>query len=224
MTATAWGAPVPADHPVRAATQTTIVALAAAAVSGLLVGGVLGRLAMRLLALTSPDIAQGRLTDDAARVGAFSLSGSVTLAIALTVFSALLVGPAYLLARRILPSRRRDRIACFALLTGLVGGALFVHDHPSFDYTILQPTWLAVSLFVAVPAGVGALTAFLTELVVPPPRPQFPGPLGRWWRSRAVTVAGWTLYAVLIAWGAYNIGADIASLAGDAASGLPLTV
>ena len=39
------------------------------ALSGLLVGGVLGRLAMRLLAVTSPAAAQGRLTDDQALVG-----------------------------------------------------------------------------------------------------------------------------------------------------------
>jgi hypothetical protein len=48
---------------------------------GLLVGGVLGRLAMRLLAVTSGQSAQGGVTDDQAIVGEATLRGTVTLAL-----------------------------------------------------------------------------------------------------------------------------------------------
>jgi hypothetical protein len=51
----------------------------------------------------------------------------------------------------------------FAVLAGAVGGALFVHDFPSFDYTVLTPTWLAVALFVALPLVYGMVVALLVE-------------------------------------------------------------
>lgn len=132
------------------------------ALSGLLVGGVLGRLAMRLLAVTSPARAQGRMTDDQALVGTISLSGTLGLAF-LTMVAGALAGLIYLWVRRVLPMSRRGRVAGFGLFTGSVGGALFVHDHPSFDYTVLTPTWSAVLLFVALPLLYGLLVSWLVE-------------------------------------------------------------
>jgi uncharacterized membrane protein len=211
-------------HPAAAsALRTGAVTVLAGGASGLVAGGILGRLGMRLLALTSPDVAQGRLTDDAARVGRFTLGGSLTLALALAMAGAVL-GLAYLLLRRVLPASRSQRIAGSALLAGAVGGSLLIHDHPSFDYSILQPTWLAVLLFIAVPATYGALLAYLVESFAEPDPPRFAGPVSRLWHSTAVTVAGTTAYWVLLAWGAYNIGADIVSLATDSASGAPFTI
>ena len=84
-----------------AAVRTFAVAALAGAVSGFLAGGIVGRLAMRLLALTSPEIAQGRLTDDAARVGQVTLGGSVGLGLALAVVGAIL-GIEYVPLRRAL--------------------------------------------------------------------------------------------------------------------------
>jgi hypothetical protein len=132
------------------------------ALSGLLVGGVLGRLAMRLLAVTSPASAQGRMTDDQALVGTVSVSGTLGLALVTTIAGAL-GGLIYLWVRRVLPTHSRGRVAGFGLFTGSVGGAMFVHDHPSFDYTVLRPTWLAVLLFVALPLVYGLLVSALVE-------------------------------------------------------------
>jgi hypothetical protein len=203
--------------------RTALVTLAAGGASGLVAGGILGRLGMRLLALTSPSIAQGRLTDDAARVGQFTLGGSVGLALGLAVAGAVL-SPVYLLVRRVLPVSRVLRVGGSALIAGAVGGALLVHDHPSFDYSILQPAWLAVALFVGVPATYGALLASVVEWLAPPDPPRFPGPVSRLWHSRAVTVAGTAAYWAVVAWGIYNIGADVVSIATDTASGAPLTI
>ncbi len=195
----------------------------AGAISGLVVGGIGGRVAMRVLALTSPEIAQGRLTDDAARVGEFTLGGSITLGVALAIIGALL-SPAYLLVRRILPASRRGRAGGYALLTGTMGGALLVHDHPSFDYSILQPTWLAVTLFILIPALYGALLSYLAEATRGADQPPTGSAIGTLWRSRAVTLTGRTVYALAVAWGVYNIAADILSLASDHASSGPLLV
>jgi hypothetical protein len=153
------------------------------ALSGLLVGGVFGRLAMRLLAVTSPPWAQGRMTDDQALVGTISLSGTVGLALVTTIAGAL-AGLIFLWVRRVLPPTRRGRVAGFGLFTGSVGGALFVHDHPSFDYTVLTPTWLAVLLFVALPLAYGLLVSWLIETL---------DQAGGWLRrrpARLVTVLG----------------------------------
>lgn len=196
--------------------------LAAGFVSGLVIGGLLGRAAMRLLALTSPPIAQGRLTDDGARVGEFTLTGSAVLAVSLGVAGLVLLGVSYPLARRVLPASRRGRVAGFALLTGSVGGALLVHGYGSFDYTILQPTWLAVTLFLLVPTAAGASTAFLAEAWGTSAATVRRTWLSRAWRSRAVTLLGLSLYWLLVAWGGYNIAADIVSMATERTLAWPL--
>lgn len=131
-------------------------------VVGLLVGGVLGRLAMRLLAVTSPPEAQGRLTDDLARVGEVTAGGTINLLVVTTAIGAI-AGLIYLWVRRILPPALAGRTWLFAALCTSVGGAILVHDHPSFDYSVLRPEWLAVMLFVAVPALYGFMAPALIE-------------------------------------------------------------
>jgi hypothetical protein len=211
------------SHAITATARTLGCAVLAGGIAAFLAGGVAARLAMRLLALTSPDIAQGRLTDDAARVGQFTITGSLSLAAALSMAGAFL-GPVYLLVRRVLPDSRAKRIAGYALLTGTVGGALLVHDHPSFDYTILQPAWLAVTVFVLVPASYGALTALVVERMAPRRDPLVGGRLATWWGSAPVSIAGSVLYWALVAWGTYGIITDVASLMRDHANGAPFTI
>jgi hypothetical protein len=109
------------------------------------VGGVLGRLAMRLLAVTSGQSAQGGVTDDQAIVGEVTLRGTVTLALICTGLGAL-GGLIYLCVRRVLPDCLRGRILGYGLFSGAIGGALFVHEHGSFDYTVHAPAWLAVAM------------------------------------------------------------------------------
>ncbi len=218
--------PAPPDasrSAVAAAVRSVTASILAGAVSGVIVGGGLGRLAMRVLALTSPEIAQGRLTDDSARVGEFTVAGSVALAVALGVVGAVL-GSTYPLVRRFLPASRLGRVAGFALLTGVLGGALLVHDHPSFDYTVLQPTWLAVALFVLVPTLWGALTAGLVELVASSPGVNDGAPRSGMWNSALVTTTGTVAYWVLVAWGLYGISTDVWSLATDHAAAVPFSL
>ncbi|GAA1643372.1 hypothetical protein [Georgenia ruanii] len=123
---------------------------------GLLFGGVLGRLVMRLLAVTSPASVQGRLTDDIQPVGQVSFGGTLQLCVT-TVALGAIAGLVYLWVRRVLPRSRRARSGLFALFTGSIGGAFLVHDHPSFDYSVLRPEWLAVASFVAIPTLFGLL-------------------------------------------------------------------
>ena len=105
-----------------------------------------------------------------------------------------------------------------------MGGALLVHDHPSFDYSTLGPVWLAVMLFIAVPAGYGALTAWFVEVLSRDDGSRMTGALPRWWRSTPVTIVGVLLYWALVTWGVYGLLADVVSLARDNASSVPLTL
>jgi len=162
MTVTATGARTPTLA--RTLARTLAGGAVCGGLTGFLVGGVLGRLAMRLLAATSPADAQGRITDDQALVGEITLGGTLGLALFAALAGAV-GGLVFLWVRRVLPPSRRARVLGFGLFTGTVGGALFVHDHPSFDYTVLTPTWLAVLLFVALPLLFGLAVAALIETV-----------------------------------------------------------
>lgn len=162
MATTAAVPPARIQHDVVPALRLLAVGAAAGAVGGLVAGGVLGRLAMRLLTVTSPPGVLGALTDDGARVGEISLSGSLALAAFTTILGAT-AGLVHLTARRILPADHRRRVLLFAALCGTFGGALAVHDGASFDFSRLAPQWLAVALFVALPAVGGAMIAALVE-------------------------------------------------------------
>jgi hypothetical protein len=155
----------PANARVRllALARTLSVGAVAGAICGLLVGGVLGRLAMRLLAVTSGQSAQGGVTDDQAIVGEVTLRGTVTLALICAGLGAL-GGLIYLCVRRVLPDSLRGRVLGYGLFSGAIGGALFVHEHGSFDYTVLAPAWLAVAMFVALPLLFGLTVAALVEV------------------------------------------------------------
>lgn len=146
---------------IRGALRHAAIGVAAGAVTGFVVGGVLGRLAMLVLRLTSGEQVTGVLTDDGFEVGRVTLSGSLNLAAGYTVAGALL-GLIYALARRFLP--RRGRIAAWSAVTAALGGAAFVHED-GLDYVVLDPLWLAVAFFVALPALAGLGVAWLVERV-----------------------------------------------------------
>ena len=127
-------------------------------VVGTLVVGPGGRLAMRLLAATSPD-AQGLETDADEVVGKITLTGTVGFVLFVGIFFGLAVGLIYVLVARAFPH-------------GLLGGALYGAtllvvfswwldplraDNKDFD--ILVPGWLSVATFIVIGLLTGAVTA-----------------------------------------------------------------
>ena len=140
------------------------VFLVAGTVSSLLVTGPGGRLAMRLLALTSPE-ATGRLTEAQATVGEITFEGTIGY----FVFGALPFAFAstafYLLAAPWLPKGR--------LAGPTFGLAAFVMVAPfidplrsdNVDFDIVGPGWLSVLVFAALSVVQGAfLAAFAGRL------------------------------------------------------------
>jgi len=141
----------------RAARQLAVVT-AAGALCGLLVGGIGGRLAMLLLARLAPE-ARGLRSDDDFLMGQFTLSGTLNL-LAVCAFIGVLGGGIYLITRGLMIGPRWFQVLSISLGLAVVVGAMLVHPD-GVDFTLLRPTWLAITLFVAIP---GLYAALLTSL------------------------------------------------------------
>lgn len=133
-------------------------------VAGLL-GGIVGRLAMRLLVLTSDDRLDGAITDDEATVNQFTFGGSAGLFLFLAI-AGIALAWLYVGARGSMPASPRVRAAIWAALVWSVAGS-GVFDPDGFDFTQLSPTWLAVLLFSAIFLAIGALIALGVERAIP---------------------------------------------------------
>jgi hypothetical protein len=122
---------------------------------GVVVGGFGGRLAMLVLRLTSPDSVIGVLSDDGFEIGQVTLLGTLGLIVFAAVFG--LVGAsAYALVRPWLIGPPWFRNLTCAIGAGAVVGSALIHAD-GIDFTLLKPTWLAIALFIAIPACFGAL-------------------------------------------------------------------
>ncbi|MBT2536061.1 hypothetical protein [Arthrobacter sp. ISL-69] len=135
------------------------VATVAALASGILVAWAGGRLAMRILAATSPASAQGRLTEAEANVGFPTIEGSV----ALLFFGGLPAGFAaafiYVLLRRWLPAGRWAGPVLGVLLLLVFGASVEPFRADNIDFAIVGPGWLSVALFSALAVLHGAVVA-----------------------------------------------------------------
>lgn len=138
-------------------------AVAAGAIAGLAIGGVGGRLAMLILRLTSDPVVRGRLSDDGFTIGV--VSGATVFLLGFTTILGAVGGAVYLAIRGWLPEAGRPWIV--GSLVGLVGGALVIRPH-GIDFTELEPLWLAVAMFVALPATYGVATSLLAERFLRP--------------------------------------------------------
>lgn len=126
--------------------------------SGAIIGGVGGRLAMFLLRVTSDPSLAGMETDDGFVIGSFT-SDTMFLVI-ITAIAGLLGGLFYLAIRGWIPPRLRPAIT--AALTAAVIGSLVVKPE-GIDFTLIEPLSLAIALFVVIPALYGLSLSLITE-------------------------------------------------------------
>jgi hypothetical protein len=127
-------------------------------VTGAVIGGLGGRLAMLVLRLTSDGSLHGVKTNDGFVIGRFSRE-----TLFLVVFAAQLGavgGLVYLLIREWLP--RNWRAAAFGVLCATMVGAAIISPDGA-DFTLLSPLWLAIAMFVLIPAAYGAVVSVLVE-------------------------------------------------------------
>lgn len=169
---------------------------------GIVVGGIGGRLAMSLLAELNPQ-ATGVVSDDGFVMGQVTLSGTLNLLVA-GAFLGAFGGIVYAAARHLTFGPRWWRLLSVALGAGLPVGALIVHPD-GVDFTLLEPLWLAVALFVAIPALYGVLLALVVEERAPAP----PG-WGRWETLRWMLRVG---AASVVAVAFLDLAGDVSALA-----------
>ena len=140
--------------------------------SGVLVAGAGGRLAMRLLAATAGDAAQGRETEAKEIVGRITTEGSIGFIVFTGLLFGLATGALYLLIRRWLPRGRLGGLAYGTLLLIVAAPRIdpLRADNPDFD--IVGPGWVAVVVFSALVLVHGMLVAALAgrhSHTLPPP-------------------------------------------------------
>lgn len=121
---------------------------------GVVIAGFGSRLAMFLLRLTSPDTVRGVTSDDGFKIGEVTLGGTYNLLVIGAMVGILGVA-AYLAVAPWLLGPRWFRYFTVAAASGAVVGSMLVHAD-GIDFVFLKPTWLAIGLFVALPAVFGA--------------------------------------------------------------------
>jgi hypothetical protein len=140
--------------------------------SGLLIAGAGGRLAMRLLAATAGDAAQGRETEAEEIVGRITTGGSIGFIVFTGLFFGLATGALYLVIRRWLPPGRLGGLAFGMLLLIIAAPRIDPLRADNPDFGIVGPGWVAVLVFTALVLVHGMLVAALAgrySRTLPPP-------------------------------------------------------
>ena len=127
--------------------------------SGVLMAGAGGRLAMRLLAATADDAAQGRVTEAEEVVGRVSTGGTIGFIVFAALFFGLASGAVYLLIRRWLPAGRLGGLTYGVVLLLVAATRLDPLRAENPDFDIVGPGWLAVVVFGALVIVHGMLVA-----------------------------------------------------------------
>lgn len=140
---------------VRVLSATIIIGAA----TGAVIGGLGGRLAMRILFLTSDDAVRGLTSDDGFEIGRFTVGDTAGLVVVTSVIG-VIAALIFLVAWPFVSRFGRTTVPMMAVLYGVVGAAMMVHTD-GVDFTVLEPVALAIALFVAICAGFGAVVAHL---------------------------------------------------------------
>ena len=162
----AWAQDDPGDPPspgevARRYVWYVTVAVVAGIGSGVLVAGAGGRLAMRLLAATAGDGAQGRVTEADEVVGRITTGGTIGFVLFTALFFGLATGALYVLIRRWLPRGRVGGLAFGGLLLVIVATRIDPLRAENPDFDIVGPGWLGAVVFGAVVVAHGMLVAAL---------------------------------------------------------------
>jgi hypothetical protein len=184
--------------------------------TGVIVAGVGSRLAMLILRLTSPSSVRGVTSDDGFEIGRFTLGGTYNLLL-LGAAVGVIGAVAYDAVRPWLLGPGWFRRVTVAAASGAVVGSMLLHDD-GIDFHVLKPLWLAIALFVALPALFGAAIAAVVDRAA-----AMHLPLGwRRWISPLALVAVFPLVVPVVAVAAIVTAAGVLLRRGvDRGGGVP---
>ena len=188
------------DHPreqsnLEVVVRSVAAASVAGALVGIVVGGIGGRLAMALLAALNRED-HGVLTDDGFTIGHFTVGGTVML-LAATAQLGVAGGLVYLVLRRLALGPRWLRVLSLCVGVAVVLEALLLTPD-GIDFTALDPSWLPVALFLALPAVFVWLLALLCEHWLAPDSWYATGPLRLVASTLLVCLVGGPVLVVLL--------------------------
>jgi hypothetical protein len=131
--------------------------------AGALLVGLGSRVAMLVLRITSPDRVNGVESDDGFIIGRVTFSGTYNL---MNLGSAIgIIGAGtYLMVSPWLIGPLWLRRATTGLAAGVVGGSMLIHAD-GIDFNVLQPKWLAIALFIALPGLFGTFIGSFVDSV-----------------------------------------------------------
>lgn len=118
---------------------------------------------MMLLARLNTE-ATGVTSDDDFTIGQFTVANTLNLLLFGTLLGVVGAG-IYSLLRGLRFGPRWFQVLTVAVGPAVVVGALIVHTD-GVDFRLLEPTWLAIGLFVAIPGVYAALITLLGEQVL----------------------------------------------------------
>jgi hypothetical protein len=133
---------------------------------GVLVVGIGSRLAMLLLRVTSPDSVVGITSDDGFIIGRVTLEGTYNL-LMLGAAVGIIGAGMYLAVAPWLIGPTWFRRLTVGLASAAVVGSMLVQPD-GIDFTLLEPTWLAIGVFVALPGVFGAFVGSAVDGVSKP--------------------------------------------------------
>ncbi|MGD9958794.1 hypothetical protein [Nocardioides sp.] len=133
---------------------------------GIIVAGLGSRLAMYVLRVTSPDAVVGTVSDDGFVIGQVTAGGTYQL-VSLGAALGLIGAAAYVAVAPWLIGDAWLRRLVVGVTAGAVVGALVIHPQ-GVDFTLLEPTWLAVTLFVTLPFAMGVLLTVTVDAAADP--------------------------------------------------------
>ena len=183
----------------------------AGGIAGFIWGGLGGRVAMRILFLTSDDRVKGLTSDDGFEIGVITAATIFLLTFASILGT--LAGAVFGLLRIVLGGPGWLVTLGVGITAAAVGGGLLVQAD-GIDFRVLEPLWLAVALFVLIPGLWGISVEPLTRRLVHV-RAIFrtpPSYIERHYWGAAGTALGWLTMAALTTLGLIKLADDLSRL------------
>jgi hypothetical protein len=182
-----------------------VIAGAAGAVAGLVWGGFGGRIAMRVVFLTSSEQVRGVTSDDGFEIG--TVSGATVFLLTFATILGLLGGFGVGIIRMVTSGPTWAVAIGVSMASAAFNGAAIVHPD-GVDFRLLDPLWLTVGLFVLIPGLWGATVVVVTERLLRCDIAGLPSRVHRrYWGA-----IGWILLAGITAYGIRGLVADVATL------------
>ncbi len=179
--------------------RMVIMGLLGCMAAGILVGGVGGRLIMRILAMLNEEKA-GVMTGNGDIAGSITVGGTLSVVFFVGIIGGLVGGAVYVVIRRWLPGDGLLKGLAYGLvLTCMFGSVVF--DPDNVDFVLFGPKQLTVALFALLFPLYGVVASLVIERL-----DRYVPPLFAW---QSVPVLGYILIAGFAAFGLFHTVQDI---------------